>query len=208
MSLQRDIVSSVVDEPYDRSSSDPRARPDRSAVREPESIRSLPDLALLPIVLGTTAQSSGGDLLAAPERVWKETLGTTGSDTHEVRTPRFRVPPLPPLRNRFTSEQRWKGVVTEKAEDHFVARLTSLLGDEPDERAEFPLDVVDEEDLLLVEEGAIFYWSIGTLNTPSGRIRASQLRFARLPAWTPQDIALAKRRAEAIREEIGWGGEE
>jgi hypothetical protein len=99
-------------------------------------------------------------------------------------------------------------VVVLKESDHFVARLETLSEQAPDEEGEFPLDVVDDEDLLLVEEGAIFYWSIGTLDTPSGRIRASQLRFARYPAWTPQDVAAAKGRATSIMKDLDWSDQE
>jgi hypothetical protein len=102
---------------------------------------------------------------------------------------------LPFPTGRFTPEsfrvmQRWEGTVTEITGDEFVARLRDLtdLG-HPQEQAVFSLDEVDEDDLCLLQVGAGFYWSIGYHHQASGSRRLSnELRFRRLPQWTPADL--------------------
>jgi hypothetical protein len=86
-----------------------------------------------------------------------------------------------------------------------VARLIDQSHDGPDEEAEIPLEEISEEDQALVQPGAIFYWSIGYLDSRGGqRIRASVIRFRRLPAWTTEELQAARRKAASMRELLGW----
>jgi hypothetical protein len=95
-------------------------------------------------------------------------------------TPRIRRIP------RFLAEEMWEGVVVEVFADYFGARLSSLLSDEPEEYAEVFLKEVSLEDRELIEEGALFTWSIGYLDGTTGqRTGASVLRFRRLAAISP-----------------------
>jgi len=108
-------------------------------------------------------------------------------------------------RDVFVSLQNWEGVVTNVFTDSFNARLIDLSGGTPDEGAEFPLNDVYEDDLGLIKKGAIFYWSIGYITKTSGqKMRASNIRFRRLPAWTEVEILSAKQEAAKLRDLIGW----
>ena len=84
--------------------------------------------------------------------------------------------------------------------DTFLARLTRIVGEGPDQEAEIYLNEVEEEDHALIEPGAVFYWSIGYLDRPSGRIRASVVRFRRLPAWTRRQLEAARAEAAKLRD--------
>ncbi len=100
-------------------------------------------------------------------------------------------------RETFRTIQKWEGYVLEVFEETFLARLTRLEGEGPDQEAEIYLEDLDNPDRALVTPGAVFYWSIGYLDKPSGRIRASIIRFRRLPGWTKAEIEAA---AEAVQE--------
>ena len=88
----------------------------------------------------------------------------------------------------------------EVGEDTFLARLTPIVGEGPDQEAEIYLDEVDEEERSLIEPGAVFYWSIGYLDTPSGRKRQSVIRLRRLPAWTRRELEAARVEAARLRD--------
>lgn len=110
-----------------------------------------------------------------------------------------------PVQDRFILLQKWEGVVTNITEDSFTARLTDLSETGPDEEAEFSLEEVPESDRKLLSPGAVFYWCIGYFDTISGqRIRGSAIRFRRLPAWTEEELATARRQAEQTRNLLGW----
>jgi len=116
------------------------------------------------------------------------------------------VPPQhdPPTHN-FRLLQKWEGFVLQVRKDAFVARLIDQNHDGPDEEAEIPLEEISEEDQALVQPGAIFYWSIGYLDSRGGqRIRASVIRFRRLPAWTTEELQAARSKAASMRELLGW----
>lgn len=108
-------------------------------------------------------------------------------------------------RDAFVSLQNWEGVVTKVSTDSFTGRLIDLSGGTPDEEAEFPHNDIYEDDLGLIKKGAIFYWSIGYIIKTSGqKMRASNIRFRRLPAWTEVEILSAKQEAANLRDLIGW----
>ena len=88
---------------------------------------------------------------------------------------------VPVISTRFISLQKWECVVLQVLDDSFIARLIDLTNESPDEEAEFALDEVHREDQLLIAEGAVFYWSIGYLETGGQRRRVSDIRFRRLP---------------------------
>ena len=89
----------------------------------------------------------------------------------------------------FIVRQKWEGYITDTSDDVFTARLRSLSGAADKLEAEIYLDELDQDDRQLVEPGAIFYWSIGYLDGPSGRRRTSIIRFKRVPRLT--DVQLA-----------------
>ncbi len=98
---------------------------------------------------------------------------------------------------RFEFLQKWRGVVLEVSDESFLARLVDMESPAPDEEAEILKREISDEDLQLIEPGAVFYWNIGYQVDPSGqRKRASVIRFRRLPIWTPKELSDAKRWAE------------
>lgn len=124
-----------------------------------------------------------------------------------------KIHPLPivlrhkPLRIKegFIPLQKWEGTVLEVIENSFIARLIDQTSGAPDEEAEFPFEEISDDDLPLIEPGAIFYWNIGYTVSPSGqRTRSSLIRFRRLPAWTEGEIKEARREAERLSDILDW----
>jgi hypothetical protein len=129
----------------------------------------------------------------------------TSSETTQTSPSVVRIPQHEFPQSRFIPLQKWEGIVLQVTDEVFVGRLLDLMRDSPDEEAEFPLEEVPSGDSALVEPGAIFYWNIGYLETRSGqRIRASMIRFRRLPVWTSEELEDARRKAKCTRERLGW----
>lgn len=99
----------------------------------------------------------------------------------------------------FVALQKWEGYVTEVFEETFRAQLTPIKGQGGGQETEILLQEIDEKDRQLVEPGAVFYWSIGYDDRPSGRQRASRIRFRRLPAWSAREIEHANQDATRIK---------
>ncbi len=154
-------------------------------------------------------QLSGEELLSDPNRTFAnqtetEYVAHNGTDpqkssTLDIRSGKLILfpPPSRPTREHFRALQKWEGYVIEVGENTFLARLVPIRDEGADQDAEIYIEEVEEADRPLIEPGAVFYWSIGYLDKPSGRLRASIIRFRRLPAWTKRDLELA--RTEAVR---------
>jgi len=108
-------------------------------------------------------------------------------------------PKASPVREFFTALQKWECYVLAVKGDTFLARLHPLLGEGLDQEAEIYLEEVSEEDRPLIQLGAVFYWSIGYLERPSGRLRSSVIKFRRLPTWTNHDLGEAKKEIGRLR---------
>ena len=113
-----------------------------------------------------------------------------------------KAPPLSP--HQFKSLQAWEGTVEQIGETTFKARLFDRERSGEEETAEFELSEISDDDHSLVVPGAVFYWDVGYLITPSGRRRASEIRFRRLPAWTREELEAARQEAAEFRELVGW----
>ena len=110
------------------------------------------------------------------------------------------VPRLPKILEFSLALQKWEGYVTEVCSDTFWARLSPIFGEGSDQDAEIYLEEVDLEDRTLIKPGAVFYWTIGYLNRPSGRQRSSVIRFRRLPVWSKQDLIKARATAQTFKQ--------
>ncbi|MEW6137075.1 MAG: hypothetical protein AB1733_02510 [Thermodesulfobacteriota bacterium] len=108
-------------------------------------------------------------------------------------------PAVPVRWELFNAVQKWEGFVIEVGPETFLARLVRIKGEGPDQEAEIYLDEVAEPDQELIQPGAVFYWSIGYLDRPSGRMRSSIIRFRRQPAWTQRELEAARARARTLR---------
>lgn len=110
-----------------------------------------------------------------------------------------------PAQDSFLLMQKWEGVVTRIADDSFFATLTDLTAAGEDEEAEIPIDEISPADMSLLHEGAVFYWCIGYRDTLMGqRIRASEIRFRRLPTWSKRELDTARKEAEELVELLNW----
>lgn len=113
--------------------------------------------------------------------------------------------PLPIEKDHFQSLQSWEGFVESATPQAFTARLRDRAKKSPDQIAEFPIEEVSPFDRELVQPGAIFYWDIGYSEDKTGqRLRASLIRFRRLPAWTRKEIEKAGRDSVEMRNKLGW----
>jgi hypothetical protein len=111
------------------------------------------------------------------------------------------LPPSSDGLEYFRAIQKWEGHVIQVGKDSFSARLIPIAGEGPDQEAEIYMEEVAPDDRSLVEPGAVFYWSIGYLDKPSGtRLRASVLRFRRLPVWTQRELENATIKADELRD--------
>jgi hypothetical protein len=123
------------------------------------------------------------------------------SHTLDIRPNQYQlsVPSWPIVREFFQAIQKWEGYVVAVGQDTFRALLIPIKGEGPDQEAEVYIEEVAQDDRALIEPGAVFYWSIGYLDRPSGRARASVIRFRRLPVWTKHELGNAKREAHRLR---------
>ena len=95
----------------------------------------------------------------------------------------------------------WIGEVVDITTDGFVAILRDLtLDNRPEEKAEFSLMEVFQDDHPLVEVGATFYWSISfKTDLKIGRPTIEdRIDFRRLPVYTEKQIADIEDLAEEI----------
>lgn len=135
-------------------------------------------------------------------------LSATATEAEkELATVRMPTPPVAaPEPHLFTLLQQWEGEVsTEPRNGEFSAVLRDLTNRLlPEEQATFSVDQVPPPDRKLVVPGAVFYWSIGYEDSPTGTRRTvSLLRFRRLPAWTRGDMRRIAREVERLKRVFG-----
>ncbi|QTA80828.1 Uncharacterized protein dnl_31410 [Desulfonema limicola] len=110
-----------------------------------------------------------------------------------------------PLGERAVSLQKWRGIVTDVCKEYFLAKLINLTDMGYDEQAEIFFSEITDEDIELIKPGAVFYWSIGYNHSSTGQRRKfSDIRFRRLPDWSSKEIELARIKAKAVKDYIGW----
>jgi len=112
----------------------------------------------------------------------------------------FIPPRLSTPKKKFRVLQKWEGYVIEVEQDTFFARLVPIVGEGPDQEAEIYLEEIEPDDRILIEPGAVFYWSIGYSDKPAGRERVSLIRFRRLPTWTRRELEIARTKAAKLRD--------
>ncbi|MFM0653442.1 hypothetical protein [Paraburkholderia sediminicola] len=97
--------------------------------------------------------------------------------------------------------QTWEGYVTSviPEERRFTADLHDKAALAQSYSAEISLTEIDPEDLDLVKEGAVFYWTFGKVNVSRGSpVNYDQIRFRRLPNWTKTRLETATRKATEL----------
>ena len=114
--------------------------------------------------------------------------------------PFVRVPEYGPVAAPYAFDMRgqWEGTVLRAEADEFAVVLRDILNPDIKEyEALFSTEEVSDDDRDLLKEGAIFYWTIGYQQRRGQRLRVSEIRFRRLPAWSCLDL---KRVEDASRE--------
>jgi len=125
-----------------------------------------------------------------------------GSEVIDVTSPAlsFTEPSPRPSSERFVAMTKWRGKVVSINGATFSAILEPMIGDEFVKQAEVFLEDVPLGDRPLVTPGAIFYWTIGYHDAPSGnRTRASVMRFRRFAELTEAHLAAAKEQAKLYK---------
>jgi len=103
----------------------------------------------------------------------------------------------------FNCLQKWEGFVLSITGNTFLARLYDISNKGFEEEAEIPLEEISDDDKELLEEGAVFYWSLGYLKKKNGqKIRQSIIKFRRLPTWHTSEIQSAQKNASRIRGQL------
>ena len=111
-------------------------------------------------------------------------------------------------RETFISLQKWEGTVIELTQDTIVTRLVDITSNEPDEIAELSIEDVQDDEMHLLEPGAVFILSIGYKTSQSGqRSRQTLLLFRDLPVWRQAGIETARKKAAELRRSIDSGAE-
>lgn len=124
-------------------------------------------------------------------------------DTKAVR----RLPEGDSREERLWVLQKFEGTVVSVIRDEFVAVIRDLTNpSQPKERATFLIEDVSESDRPLVEDGAVFYWSLGYETSAAGqRKRISLVRFRRLPLWSESDAEVVERETDELEKIFGTG---
>jgi hypothetical protein len=108
----------------------------------------------------------------------------------------------------FKPLYQWEGVVQEVNGKGFSARLLPIEDGRAHkgqvEFADFDFDdLADESDLHFVQEGAIFYWTLGRSRSRAGQItKTSLVRFRRLPPASEYEALSAAREAEELLADL------
>lgn len=116
--------------------------------------------------------------------------------------------PKPRRRPQFDAIQEWEGVVLEKLDDHFIARLIDVTAGiavtaGTYEEADFPYSAVLESDLQRLLVGSIFRWVIGYETDAGGtKKRVSRVVLRNLPVITAHDVARGEEWARDILQRI------
>lgn len=185
--------------------------PQRTLIPETEcwgSVEAVPVDQNCNLLSDSTGDVSGG-LVQAGMLIRDQDMKSGDSGTTILRRPRLASPliRLPPGSLPLESVrvlQQWEGVVTEVADDSFFADLQDLNDSaEPIEVVELPFEEVPKDDWPLLQEGAVFYWSIGYETTAGGTLRRmSEIRLRRTPRWTKRAHRQAEQRAEELLERL------
>ena len=124
--------------------------------------------------------------------------GESSPDEIKLNPFLFSLPSAPQAKEFFRAIQKWECCVLDVGRDTFRARLVSIVGEGPDQEAEIYLEEVDPDDQGLVQPGAVFYWTIGYLDRPAGRLRGSILRFRRLPPLSDTELNAVRSEAKKL----------
>lgn len=132
-------------------------------------------------------------LLAAATTKWARRAERSPS-------PAVTVPPLESQEDESVQDiELWEGVIIHAEEQSFVARLSPLSQDLPEEEAWFEIAELGIDQRKFVRLGALFEWRAGLTEERDGMlVGLSSLRFMSGPAPTDQDRMAAQELADRI----------
>ncbi len=106
------------------------------------------------------------------------------------------VSPPKNTKGSFRLLQMWEGRVLDvnAEKQEFSAIISDKTNPElADEQVTLSIEEISSNDLSLLNEGAVFYWSIGYADYPGRpRTRESRIRLRRLPKWSQQELNKAR----------------
>jgi hypothetical protein len=123
--------------------------------------------------------------------------GTTASRTSTSLSSRTASYASSRTATSYVPLKVWEGYVTEldEAAGIFQAELVERNAQAPPISVEMDIQEISQDDRDLVVPGAVFYWTVGRMRDPNGRVtNYDDIRFRRLPDWT-------QTRIEQLREE-------
>lgn len=112
----------------------------------------------------------------------------------DSKHPVFELPKIPNFLDNVNSKkfskriQSWKGVIISYTDKTFSAKLYDLNAGGTFEIGEFEKEDISPDDLSLLSDGAIFYWSVGHYMENGQSVKRSDIRFQRLITLDENDI--------------------
>lgn len=106
-------------------------------------------------------------------------------------------------RAKFKVLQKWEGIVEEFDGENIQVKLIDLTNGGTDEEAQLDIQDISKDDLQLVKEGAMFYWSIGYETQLDRQVKKSSfIKFKRLPKLDPSQFDAIQDRVNELKNDI------
>jgi len=143
------------------------------------------------------------------ETSWTETYAGSKVPSQETKVPKAVSYSAPINRQRLTTPsppsqikmlQQWECVIHEVSEECVSCELHDLTDSLcPTEFAEIYVSEFSDFDRPLLEEGAVFYWSVGRETSKTGQVRRySELRLRRMPPLSKSKRREITRKAQQL----------
>lgn len=148
-------------------------------------------------IVSIMGELKGREASAGSENNIDDTMSTGNRTNLPVHIP-MHVIASPPkeIKSVFRLLQMWEGRVlyVDNNNQEFSAIITDKTNPAmADEKVSLSIEEISPNDLSLLKEGAVFYWSIGYADYPGRpRTRESRIRFRRLPKWSFQELNQAR----------------
>lgn len=142
--------------------------------------------------------------------LWQE-IRSPSADTDPTDSSPFTEPVVPRRRahqgahaERFLVIGRWRGWVTNILVDTFIGEVEDLKSMSPPHEVELPQALLSDFDRPLLNEDAIFYWTVGYRHRPGGtRVQEARVRFRRRPLQEPWVARSGTAWAARVRAALG-----
>ncbi|QDW20359.1 hypothetical protein [Flavobacterium sp. KBS0721] len=132
------------------------------------------------------------------------------SEFDYLRRGDIQIEALIPVYKKFKiytkNTKTWKGVITKITNLSFACRLYDLDDrSEVYETAEFIIDsIISDEDKPLLEVGAIFYWSVGSIIRNGTKKNQSEIRLRRIAAMDVEEFNDFYDKSQSNYSDLKW----